>query len=93
MYDSQVDDNMFEERLRAFSYALGTTFLILIALTVITYIWFLIHAVGAFGNIFIFDVVPGNEIARYMMNLKLLAVIFGAVYLTCRLWWKKLRQE
>ncbi len=84
---------MFEKRLRAFSYAVGITFLILAAITTITYVWFLIHAAGLFGNIFIFDVVSGNELARYMMNLKLLAVLFGAVYITCRLWWKRLSQE
>jgi hypothetical protein len=84
---------MFEKRLRAFTYAIGITFLILVALTVITYIWFLLLLNGAFDRIPAFAGMPELEIAEYLLDLKILVIIAGAIYLTCGLWLRKLKKE
>jgi hypothetical protein len=82
--------NMFEKRLQAFAYAAGIAFIMLAAVTVLTYIWFLLQAGGTFDNIFIFYAVPVEEIANYLLNLKLLAVIVGTIFVICYFWRKKL---
>lgn len=84
---------MFEKRLQSFTYAIGITFIILVALTIITYIWFLLLIGGAFENIPAFGEMPAAELAEYLLNLKLLAVFVGAVFVTCSLWHRKLRRE
>lgn len=81
---------MFDKRLQAFTYAAGITFLFLAGVTVLTYIWFLLQTAGAFDKIFIFYAVPGEQIADYLLDLKLLAVIFGSIFITCYFWRKKL---
>lgn len=84
---------MFEKRLQSFTYAIGITFIILAALTGATYIWFLLLLGGAFRNIPAFGNMPVVELAGYLLNLKLLAVLIGAVYITCSLWHRKLKRE
>ncbi len=84
---------MFEKRLQSFTYAVGITFIILAALTMVTYIWFLLLLGGAFRNIPAFGGMPVVELAGYLLNLKLLAVLVGAVFVTCSLWHRKLKRE
>lgn len=81
---------MFEKRLQAFTYGVGITFLILAGITILTYIWFLLLTGGAFDKIFFFYAVPSEQIAVYLLDLKLLAVIFGSIFITCLFWRKKL---
>ena len=81
---------MFEKRLQAFTYAAGITFILLAAVTFLTYIWFLLLRGGTFDNIFIFYAVPAEEIAEYLLDLKLLAMIVGTVFVGCYFWRKKL---
>jgi hypothetical protein len=82
---------MFEKRLQAFTYAVGITFIILAALTVVTYIWYLLLVGGAFRNIPAFGAMPAAEVADYLLNLKLFAVIVGAVFIICSIWRRKLK--
>ncbi len=84
---------MFEKRLQAFTYAVGITFIILATLTGVTYIWFLLLLGGAFRNIPAFGGMPAAELAGYLLNLKLLAVFVGAVFVTCSLWHRRLKRE
>jgi|GEM_PF-2334792 len=84
---------MFERRLQSFTYAVGITFVILAVLTGVTYIWFLLLLSGAFRNIPAFGGMPAAELAGYLLNLKLLAVFIGAVFVTCSLWHRKLKRE
>ena len=81
---------MFEKRLQAFTYAAGITFIFLAAVTALTYIWFLLQSGGAFNSIFIFYAVPVDQIAEYLLDLKLLAVIVGTVFVGSYFWRKKL---
>ena len=82
---------MFDKRLQAFTYAVGITFIILAVITGLTYIWFLLLLGGTFSNIPAFAGVPAQEIAEYLLDLKLFAVMIGAVFITCALWRKKLK--
>jgi len=84
---------MFEKRLQSFTYAVGITFIILAVLTGVTYIWFLLLLGGAFSNIPAFGGMPVVELAEYLLDLKLLAVFIGAVFVTCSLWHRKLKKE
>ena len=81
---------MFEKRLQAFTYGVGITFILLAAATVLTYVWFLLQPGGVFDKIFIFYAVPAEMIAEYLLDLKLLAVMIGTVYVACYFWRRKL---
>lgn len=82
---------MFEKRLQAFTYAVGITFIILAAITALTYIWFLLLQGGAFRNIPALGGVPAPEMAEYLLDLKLFAVVLGAIFLICSIWRRKLK--
>ena len=83
---------MFEKRLQAFSYAVGVTFLILVLLTLITFVVYSLMLRGVLGGIWPFCTVKVADMARYMLNLKLMGVFFGAVFLVCYFWLKGLRR-
>lgn len=83
--------DMFEKRLQAFTYAVGITFIILAVITGATYIWFLLLLGGAFRNIPAFAGMPAPEMAEYLLDLKLFAIVVGAVFIICSLWRRKLK--
>ena len=82
---------MFEKRLQAFTYAVGITFIILAIITAATYIWFLLLLGGAFRNVPAFDAMPAAELAEYILDLKLFAVLIGSIFIICSLWRRKLK--
>ncbi len=83
---------MFEKRLQAFSYAVGITFLILFLLNLFNFAFYSVMFKGVFAGVWPFCLVEIGDMARYMLNLKLLGVFFGAVFLVSYLWLKKLRK-
>ena len=82
---------MFEKRLRAFSYAVGMTFIALAALNVINFIVYSLMDAGAL-DFWPFTIVSTQEMMRYMLNLKLMGVFFGAVFLVSYIWGRRLRR-
>jgi uncharacterized membrane protein YkgB len=83
---------MFEKRLQAFSYAVGTTFLILVLLILLTFTVYSLMLRGVLGGIWPFCTVKVADMARYLLNLKLMGVFFGAVFLVCYFWLKGLKK-
>ncbi len=81
---------MFEKRLKSFSYAAGMTFLILILTVILTFCWYMLLDAGYFGNITIISSIDTADIAGYLLNLKLLTIFFGALFLLSYIWHKKL---
>ena len=82
---------MFEKRLQAFSYAVGMTFIILALLNLINFIVYslMIECVLDFWP---FSIVAPGEMIGYMLNVKLMGVFFGAVFLVSHLWLRKLKR-
>ena len=84
---------MFEKRLSAFTGSVGVTFVILVGITAVTYIWYLLLLNGSLNNIRFFAGMQTLEIGKYLLNLKFLAIIVGSVYLTCSIWRRKLMKQ
>jgi hypothetical protein len=82
---------MFEKRLQAFSYAVGMTFIVLAALNVINLIVYSLMDTGAL-NFWPFTLVTAQEMMGYMLNVKLMGVFFGAVFLVSYIWGRRLRR-
>ncbi len=82
---------MFEKRLQAFSYAVGITFIVLAVLNVINLIVYSLMADMAL-DFWPFTLVTAQEMMRYMLNLKLMGVFFGAVFLVSYIWGRRLRR-
>ena len=83
---------MFEKRLRALTYALGVTFLILIVLHIISFIWVILFSSGMFDFASFLNIVSPNVMVGYILNLKIVVVFFGTLFLICWLWSRKLRE-
>ena len=83
---------MFEKRLQAFSYAVGITFLILFLLNLFTFAVYSLMFEGVFAGIWPFCLVEIGDMARYVLNLKLMGVFLGAVFLVSYFWLKKIRK-
>jgi hypothetical protein len=82
---------MFEKRLQAFSYAAGMTFIILAILNIINLIVYSMMA-GNVLNFWPFTLVPLQDMMEYMLDVKLLGVFVGAVFLTSYIWRKRLEK-
>lgn len=82
---------MFEKRLQAFSYAVGMTFIAIALLNVINFIVYsmMVENVLDFWS---FTILAPGEMIGYMLNIKLLGVFFGAVFLVGYFWRKRLRK-
>lgn len=82
---------MFEKRLQAFSYAVGMTFIILAALNLINFIIYSMM-VGKALDFWPFTIVTPAEMIDYMLNIKLMGVFIGAVFLVSYFWGKRLKK-
>ncbi len=82
---------MFETRLMAFSYAVGMTFLAIAAVNLINFIVYTLMA-GNVLDFWPFTIVTPGEMIGYMLNVKLMGVFFGAVYLVSYIWGRRLRK-
>jgi len=82
---------MFEKRLQALTHALGITFLILIVLHIISFVWVVLFSSGMFDFIPFLGVFSPNVMVGYILNLKIVIVFFGSLFLICWLWSRKLR--
>jgi len=80
---------MFEKRLHAFRYAVGITFLFIALLNVIN---FIVYSLMSCGTLYFwpFTAIAAGDMIEYMLNIKLMGVIFGAIFLVCYFWEKKL---
>ena len=83
---------MFEKRLQAFSHAVGITFLILFLLNLFNFAFYSVMFEGVFAGVWPFCLVEIRDMARYMLNLKLMGIFFGAVFLVCHFWSKGLKK-
>ena len=83
---------MFEKRLHAFSYGVGITFLILFLLNLFNFAFYSLMHEGVFAGVWPFCLVEIGDMARYMLNLKLMSVFVGTVFLVSYFWLKKLRK-
>ena len=81
---------MFEKRLQAFSYAVGITFLILFLLNLFTFAVYSLMLKGVLAGVWPFRTVEIADMARYLLNLKLMGIFFGAVFLVSYFWLKRL---
>ena len=81
---------MFEKRLQAFSYAVGITFLILFLLTLFTFAVYSLMLKGVLAGVWPFCTVKIADMAGYLLNLKLMGVFFGAVFLVSYFWARRL---
>jgi hypothetical protein len=82
---------MFEKRLQAFSYAVGMTFIVLAVLNVINLIVYSLIDAEAL-NFWPFTLVTAREMMAYMLNVKLMGVFFGAVFLVSYIWGRRLKR-
>jgi len=82
---------MFEKRLHAFRYAAGITFLFIALLNLINLVYYSLMEAGAL-DFWPFTTVTPTEMVSYMLDIKLMDVFFGAVFLVCYFWEKKLRK-
>ena len=80
---------MFEKRLEAFSYATGMTFIAIALLNLINFIVYSMM-VAKVLDFWPFTIVEPAEMIRYMLNVKLMGVFIGAVFLISYLWRKRL---
>jgi hypothetical protein len=82
---------MFEKKLQAFSYAVGITFIVLAILNVINLIVYSMMDARVL-DFWPFTIVSAREMMGYMLNVKLLGVFFGAVFLVSYIWGRRLRK-
>jgi hypothetical protein len=82
---------MFEKRLQAFSYAVGMTFIILAVLNVINLIVYSLMAAMVL-DFWPFTIVSTQDMIGYMLNVKLMGVLFGAVFLVSYIWGRRLKR-
>ncbi len=80
---------MFEKRLQAFSYAVGMTFIAIALLNVINFIVYSMMVENVL-DFWPFTILAPGEMIGYMLNIKLLGVFFGAVFLVGHFWGKRL---
>ncbi|MEE9554070.1 MAG: hypothetical protein V3W18_07195 [candidate division Zixibacteria bacterium] len=80
---------MFEKRLRAFSYAVGMTFIVIALLNLFNFIVYsmMIECVLDFWP---FTILTPAEMIEYMLEIKLMGVFIGAVFLVSYFWGKRL---
>lgn len=83
---------MFEKKLQAFSHAVGITFLILFLLNLFNFAFYSLMFEGVFACVWPFYLVEIGDMARYMLNLKLMGVFVGTVFLVSYFWLRKLRK-
>lgn len=82
---------MFETRLKAFSYAVGITFLAIAALNLINLIVYTMMA-GDLLDFWPLNIFTPAHMIGYMLNVKLLGVFFGAVFLVGYIWGRRLKK-
>ena len=82
---------MFEKRLQAFSYAVGMTFIIIALLKVINFIVYSMMA-GNVLNFWPFTILTPADMIGYMLNIKLLGVFIGSMFLISYFWRKRLKK-
>jgi len=82
---------MFEKRLQALTQALGITFLVLIVLHIISFVWVLLFTAGMLNFLPLLGIFSPEGMVDYILNLKIVIVFFGSIFLICWLWNRKLR--
>lgn len=82
---------MFEKRLQAFSYAVGMTFIVLAVLNIINLIVYSLMDARVL-DFRPFTIVSTQELMGYMLNVKLMGVFFGAVFVVSYIWGRRLRK-
>lgn len=82
---------MFEKRLAGFRYAVGMTFLLIALLNLINFVVYSLMDSRVL-DFWPFTTVTPEEMIGYMLNVKLLGVLFGAVFLVCYFWEKRVRK-
>ena len=83
---------MFEKRLMALTHALGITFLVLIVMHIISFAWVLLFTAGSFNFLPFLGLFSSEAMVNYILNLKLMILFFGSLYLICWLWNRKLKE-
>ena len=80
---------MFEKRLEAFSYAVGMTFIFIALLNLINFIVYSMMVENVL-NFWPFTIISAEDMIEYMLEIKLMGVFFGAVFLVSYFWRKRL---